>query len=91
MRRHKFGGVRVMAARMLHRGPDTGQRDQASDTTRDHRVDRACEQAMAGPRQAGSPLGGVYLAGTAGCLPQLDKDTSQRLWQKERFGRLAGL
>jgi hypothetical protein len=83
--------VRVMAARMLHRGPGPRQSGEDGDTNRGHRVERAGEQVMAGPRQAGSPLGGVYLAGTAGCLPLLNKDTSRRVWLTERFGRLAGL
>ena len=82
---------RAMAARRRHHGPDARQRGENGDTQRDHRVERACKQAMAGPRQADSPLGGVYLAELAGCFPQQKKLISRRAWREERIGRLAGL
>jgi hypothetical protein len=80
-----------MAARRRHHGPDARQRGENGDTHRDRRVERACEQAMAGPRQAGSPVGGVYHAELAGCFPRQKKHISRRAWREERIGRLAGL
>ena len=66
-------GWRVMAARRRHHGPDARQRGENGDTHRDHRVERARNNAVKWSLQGGYPFGGVYIAIAAAMLPQQKK------------------